>query len=145
MNPQQQNSYLTHRANAGAGRHGWLRLTPAYSVRLVRERTRHLPAGAVVTDPFSGTGTTALAAAEHGCDGYAVDVNPFLVWLGNAKAAHYPATLLAETRALGPGGNQARRDLGRRNPAAVGAQPAQHRPVVGARFAGGAQGTAPCA
>jgi hypothetical protein len=102
MNPQQQNSYLTHRANAGAGRHGWLRLTPAYSVRLVRERTRHLPAGAVVTDPFSGTGTTALAAAEHGCDGYAVDVNPFLVWLGNAKAAHYPATLLAETRASVP-------------------------------------------
>jgi hypothetical protein len=102
MNPQQQNSYLTHRANAGAGRHGWLRLTPAYSVRLVRERTSHLPAGAVVTDPFSGTGTTALAAAEHGCDGRAVDVNPFLVWLGNAKAARYPVGLLAETRASVP-------------------------------------------
>ena len=102
MNPQQQNSYLTHRANAGAGRHGWLRLTPAYSVRLVRERTGHLPAGAVVTDPFSGTGTTILAAAEHGCDGRAVDVNPFLVWLGNAKAARYPAALLAETRASVP-------------------------------------------
>ena len=102
MNPQQQNSYLTHRANAGAGRHGWLRLTPAYSVRLVRERTRHLAAGAVVTDPFSGTGTTVLAAAEHGCDGYAVDVNPFLVWLGNAKATRYPAALLAETRASVP-------------------------------------------
>jgi hypothetical protein len=102
MNSERQNSYLTHRANAGAGRHGWLRLTPAYSVRLVRERTRHLPAGAVVTDPFSGSGTTALAAAEHGCDGRAVDVNPFLVWLGNAKAASYPATLLAETRASVP-------------------------------------------
>ena len=102
MNSQQQNSYLTHRANAGAGRHGWLRLTPAYSVRLVRERTRHLPTGAVVTDPFSGSGTTALAAAEHGCDGHAVDVNPFLVWLGNAKAARYPAALLTETRASVP-------------------------------------------
>jgi hypothetical protein len=102
MNSQPQNSYLTHRANAGAGRHGWLRLTPAYSVRLVRERTGHLPAGAVVTDPFSGSGTTALAAAEHGCDGHAVDVNPFLVWLGNAKAARYPAALLAETRASVP-------------------------------------------
>ena len=99
---QQQNSYLTHRANAGTGRHGWLRLTPAYSVRLVQERTRHLPTGTVVTDPFSGSGTTALAAAEHGCDGYAVDVNPFLVWLGNAKAARYPAALLAETRASVP-------------------------------------------
>ncbi len=98
-----QNSYLTHRANADAGRHGWLRLTPAYSVRLVRERTAHLPPGAVVTDPFSGSGTTVLAAAEHGGLGQAVDVNPFLVWLGNAKAASYPAALLAETRALVPG------------------------------------------
>jgi hypothetical protein len=99
MNPHRQNSHLTHKANTGAGRHGWLRLTPAYSVRLVRERTRHLPPGAVVTDPFSGTGTTALAAAEHGCTGAALDVNPFLVWLGNAKAASYPADVLDETRA----------------------------------------------
>ena len=102
MNPDRQNSHLTHKANAGAGRHGWLRLTPAYSVRLVRERTAHLPAGAVVTDPFSGSGTTALAAAEYGCDGHAVDVNPFLVWLGNAKAASYPAALLRDTRGTVP-------------------------------------------
>ncbi len=27
------------------------------------------PPVAIVTDPFSGTGTTALAAAEHGCEG----------------------------------------------------------------------------
>jgi hypothetical protein len=99
MNPHRQNSHLTHKANTGAGRHGWLRLTPAYSVRLVRDRTRDLPAGAVVTDPFSGSGTTVLAAAEHGCTGTALDVNPFLVWLGNAKAASYPASLLDETRA----------------------------------------------
>ena len=97
-----QNSYLTHKANTGTGRHGWLRLTPAYSVRLVRERTGHLPPGAVVTDPFSGSGTTVLAAAEHGRAGQAVDVNPFLVWLGNAKAASYPAALLADARAVIP-------------------------------------------
>src|SRR6201996_3468621 len=97
-----QNSHLTHRANTGTGRHGWLRLTPAYSVRLVRERTAHLPPGAVVTDPFSGSGTTVLAAAEHGCVGQAVDVNPFLVWLGNAKAASYPAPVLAATQAAVP-------------------------------------------
>ena len=103
MNSDRQNAHLTYRANAGAGRHGWLRLTPAYSVRLVRERTRHLPDGAVVTDPFSGSGTTVLAAAEHGCDGRAVDVNPFLVWLGNAKAASYPEALLQETREMVPG------------------------------------------
>jgi hypothetical protein len=98
MNPHRRNPHLTHQANTGAGRHGWLRLTPAYSVRLVRDRTRDLPAGAVVTDPFSGSGTTALAAAEHGGTGTALDVNPFLVWLGNAKTASYPADLLDQTR-----------------------------------------------
>ncbi|HXP55060.1 MAG TPA: hypothetical protein VN847_08895 [Streptosporangiaceae bacterium] len=106
-----QNSHLTHRANTGVGRHGWLRLTPAYSVRLVRERTAHLPPGAIVTDPFSGSGTTALAAAEHGGAGQAVDVNPFLVWLGNAKAASYPAAVLDEARSLLAGlADQAARD-----------------------------------
>jgi len=106
-----QNSHLTHRANTGVGRHGWLRLTPAYSVRLVRERTAHLPPGAIVTDPFSGSGTTALAAAEHGGAGQAVDVNPFLVWLGNAKAASYPAAVLDEARSLIAGlADQAARD-----------------------------------
>ncbi len=97
MNSHRQNSHLTHKANTGVGRHGWLRLTPAYSVRLVRDRTRHLPPDAVVTDPFSGSGTTALAAAEHGCAGLALDVNPFLVWLGNVKAATYPPGLLRAT------------------------------------------------
>jgi hypothetical protein len=98
MITHRQNSHLTHKANAGVGRHGWLRLTPAYSVRLVRDRIRHLPPDALVTDPFSGSGTTVLAAAEHGCDGVALDVNPFLVWLGNVKAAAYPAVLLRGIR-----------------------------------------------
>lgn len=48
-----RNEHLTFRANMGVGRHGWLRLTPAYGVRLVRERLEALEPGAVVTDPFS--------------------------------------------------------------------------------------------
>ncbi|GAA4232592.1 site-specific DNA-methyltransferase [Actinomadura meridiana] len=95
---QRQNAHLTHKANAGVGRHGWLRLTPAYSVRLVRDRVNGLPPNAVVTDPFSGTGTTTLAAAEHGCAGQSLDVNPFLVWLGNVKVRHYPTDTLTFTR-----------------------------------------------
>ena len=80
-------------------------------MRLVRERTGHLPPGAIVTDPFSGSGTTALAAAEHGGLGQAVDVNPFLVWLGNAKAASYPVALLDQARDLIPElAERARRD-----------------------------------
>ena len=84
-----RNEHMTFRANMGVGRHGWLRLTPAYGVRLVRERLAKLEPGAVVTDPFSGTGTTPLAAAEHGLRGQSVDVNPFLVWLGSVKTRNY--------------------------------------------------------
>ena len=89
-----RNEHMTFRANLRAGRHGWLRLTPAYGVRIVRERVSRLPAGSVVTDPFSGTGTTPLAAAELGHHGQSIDVNPFLVWLGRAKVRHYSAETL---------------------------------------------------
>lgn len=90
-----RNEHLTFKANMGVGRHGWLRLTPAYGVRLVRERLADLPEGSVVTDPFSGTGTTPLAAAELGHIGQSVDVNPFLIWLGTVKTRNYSsATLL---------------------------------------------------
>lgn len=92
-----RNEHLTFRANMGAGRHGWLRLTPAYGVRLVRERLADLPEGSVITDPFSGTGTTPLAAAELGHIGQSVDVNPFLIWLGNVKTTHYSTESLLAT------------------------------------------------
>src|SRR5262249_11781208 len=51
-----RNAHLTYQGNHG--RHAWLRLTPAYSVRLVRDYVATLGPGSVVTDPFSGTGTT---------------------------------------------------------------------------------------
>ncbi|MBC7172644.1 MAG: DNA methyltransferase, partial [Polyangiaceae bacterium] len=85
---------LTYRANLGNGRHGWLRLTPAYSVRLVSDLLAETDAGATVLDPFSGTGTTALCAAERGASARAIDVNPFLVWLGNAKLSRYEPSAL---------------------------------------------------
>lgn len=98
---ENSNAHLTYKGNVGAGRHGWLRLTPAYSVRLVRDVVNAQPSGIVVTDPFSGTGTTALAAAEHGGIGQAIDVNPFLIWLGNTKLAAYDdAVVSAAQRSL---------------------------------------------
>lgn len=91
-----RNEHLTFRANMGVGRHGWLRLTPAYGVKLVRAKIEKLPSGSVVIDPFSGTGTTPLAAAELGHFGQSVDVNPFLVWLGSVKTGSYSGELLQE-------------------------------------------------
>lgn len=95
-----QNAHLTYKGNDGAGRHAWLRLTPAYSVRLVREQVAALGRGSWVTDPFSGTGTTVLAAAEHGLTGQALDINPFLIWLGQAKVRHYDQAALRQSRAM---------------------------------------------
>ena len=46
-------------------------------------------------DPFSGTGTTALCAAYRGKTGVATDINPFLIWLANAKARSYDAAAIA--------------------------------------------------
>lgn len=97
-----QNAHLTHKANIGVGRHGWLRLTPAYSVNLVRDYAQHLPAQSIVTDPFSGTGTTPLAAAEYGHFGQSLDINPFLVWLGSVKTDSYSPDTIKATVAVIP-------------------------------------------
>lgn len=82
-------SAVTFRGNLARSRHGWLRLTPAYSVQLVERLIRGLPTRTRVLDPFCGTGTTLLTCAEQGLRCTTVDLNPFLVWLANAKASQY--------------------------------------------------------
>ncbi len=96
-----RNEQYTFRSNLLAGRHGWLRLTPAYGVQTVIERISKLPPRSVITDPFSGTGTTALVAAEFGHVGQGFDVNPFLVWLAKVKTTKFlPEDLAAMPLAL---------------------------------------------
>lgn len=92
---------ITFRGNLRSTRHGWLRLTPAYSVQLVRELLArrslpHLP----VLDPFCGTGTTLLACAEQGIACRTVDINPFLGWLAAAKSRPYGAADIARAERL---------------------------------------------
>lgn len=84
-----QRSDLTFKHNKSLGRHGWLRLTPAYSVKLVKEVIARFPADVAVLDPFSGTATTTLTAVEHGNSARSFDINPFLIWLGNVKCRSY--------------------------------------------------------
>lgn len=96
-----QNADLTFKLNRHHGRHGWLRLTPAYSVKLVSEILAASDRGIRVLDPFSGTATTPLCAAYAGDTGTGVEINPFLTWLGNAKLATYhPACVRAAGEAL---------------------------------------------
>lgn len=91
---------LTFWHNADRGRHGWLRLTPAYSMKVVDGvlAEREQPAS-LVLDPFCGTGTTPLCAANRGLSGIALDINPFLIWLARTKLDSYSAGDLAKARA----------------------------------------------
>lgn len=91
---------VTFRGNLARHRHGWLRLTPAYSVQLVERLVGELPPRTRVLDPFCGTGTTLLTCAEQGLSCTTVDLNPFLVWLANTKARDYASADCARARTL---------------------------------------------
>lgn len=86
--------HLTFKGNLRQTRYGWLRLTPAYSVHQVAELLGGDGKGAVVLDPFCGTGTTALVCAERGIACDTTDINPFLVWLARAKVSAYPGDVV---------------------------------------------------
>ncbi len=89
MQKLSRRSELTFKANLQNGRHGWLRLTPAYAASIVKNLLHDVPANSVILDPFAGTGTTGLVCAEQGfrCD--MVEINPFLAWLARAKVRCY--------------------------------------------------------
>jgi len=96
--PKARRAELTFRHNSAQGRHGWLRLTPAFSVKVVNDILARSIAPLRVLDPFSGTGTTALCAAMRGYSASGLDINPFLVWLGNAKVDSYDPSALAQAQ-----------------------------------------------
>ena len=98
-----QRADYTHQHNASAGRHGWLRLTPAYSLKIVDEILADSDgrADARVLDPFCGTGTTALCASYRGRTAVTTEINPFLVWLSRAKTDYYAPRMIAGLRADG--------------------------------------------
>lgn len=99
MTATRQRADLTFAHNVRLGRHGWLRLTPAYSVKVVQEILAEYPDRRSVLDPFSGTGTTGLVCAERGVPCDLLDINPFLVWFAGAKTAVYDPAVLGDARA----------------------------------------------
>ncbi len=86
-----QRAELTFKYNQEQGRHGWIRLTPAYSVKTVGRFLAGAGSSDGVLDPFSGTGTTGLVCAERGIGCDLVEINPFLVWLAKVKTRNYSA------------------------------------------------------
>lgn len=93
-----QRADLTHKYNITSGRHGWLRLTPAYSVKVVEGILSNYEVGGQVFDPFCGSGTTALCAALRGLPVVTTDINPFLIWLATVKTRSYNKADIAVTR-----------------------------------------------
>ena len=118
----QQRAEYTHKFNIGAGRHGWLRLTPAYSVKAVEEVIDRYSSSRRVLDPFCGTGTTALSAVNRGHNAATTDVNPFLIWLSRAKTAQYAPRFVTEAERAG----EAALDLMERRVVAAAAAPEIH-------------------
>lgn len=84
-----QRADYTYKFNLDLGRHGWLRLTPAYSVKLVNEILNELNPTSRILDPFAGTATTPLCAGQKGYTSVGIELNPFLTWLGKTKSDIY--------------------------------------------------------
>ena len=98
-----QRADYTQKHHAKTGRYGWLRLTPAYSLKIVKQILDAYDgvSNINVLDPFCGTGTTALCATYHGQQAVTTDINPFLVWLSQAKTDVYSPVLISELRRQG--------------------------------------------
>ena len=96
-----QNSQFTFKHNLNHGRHGWLRLTPAYSVKIVTGILDNKTGIKKVLDPFSGTGTTALCASYLGLESVGLEINPFLTWFSTVKTRQYHPTTIRNVRELG--------------------------------------------
>lgn len=66
--------------------HRWYPFVEGYSSELVDWAIGETRVNAPrVLDPFGGSGTTALAVAEHNLDSWYCEVNPFLAWLADVK------------------------------------------------------------
>lgn len=97
-----QRADYTYKHNTKLGRHGWLRLTPAYSVKIVNEVFEKYKdySNLDVLEPFLGTGTTPLCAGYNGYESTGLDINPFLTWFSNVKCSTYSEQVIENTYEL---------------------------------------------
>jgi hypothetical protein len=92
-----QRADFTYKFNLDYNRHNWLRLTPAFSLKIVDSIIDNKKDGLKILDPFSGTATTPLSAIYKKREAIGLDINPFLVWFGNVKIATYSKKTLGES------------------------------------------------
>ncbi len=87
---------LTFQANKQLARHDWLHLTPAYAADLVSDILSETDRSAVIFDPFLGSGTTIIRAAEMGFRSTGWDINPFLLEVVRSKSLQLDAETCSE-------------------------------------------------
>lgn len=85
--------------NREAPFHRWVHLTEGFSAKLVTQELAGVSRDTHVYDPFGGTGTTPLVAAELGLRGTWAEVNPYLREAASVKVAAACAAQ-AERRAV---------------------------------------------
>jgi DNA modification methylase len=75
------------RPNREAPFHRWVHLTEGFSAKLVAQELARRPDAHRIYDPFGGTGTTPLMAAEMGRAAAWAEVNPYLQEAARTKVA----------------------------------------------------------
>jgi hypothetical protein len=85
--------------NKVAPLHRWVSFTEGFSAQLVAHELEHVGPEALVFDPFGGTGTTPLVAAQLGHQAAWAEVNPYLREAAVTKVAAARAPRGARRRA----------------------------------------------
>lgn len=76
--------------------HRWYPFKEAFSPRLVEQAAQesNVARGDAVLDPFCGSGTVPVAAAQRGASGVGLEVNPFMAFVSRTKLLRVdPSTL----------------------------------------------------
>jgi len=71
--------------------HRWFNIKEGYSKALIKNLIRrfNIQQSDLIMDPFTGSGTTLLAAKEKGINGIGFEINPFLAFLTKLKLTDF--------------------------------------------------------
>ena len=90
-------SLLNFSDEAGKPFQRWYRYKEGFSIALVKHLIKEYSTGkGMILDPFSGSGSTILAAAQLGYEGIGFEVNPFSYFLSKCKLDSYTTDELHE-------------------------------------------------
>ena len=89
-NRENLRSLVTFNNNKSAPIHRWYKYTQGYSGELVKHLIDELGVqpGAVIYDPFAGSGTTLLSCRQIGIASFGAEISPFMEWVARLKV--YP-------------------------------------------------------